>query len=160
MDIKVARSVLFVNLRVLVVLLFCLFSLVAVLSLATTRQLGTTLDNGGPPGLGNLGYPHAADARRAHWEHNRVRVAFTDVATEWIQRYNYCLNCQQPLDEAKAIGLDAAGNVYVGGYSTTTDNNVDWAVVKYSPNGSQIWVARYGGAAGGFDALYAMKVDP
>lgn len=49
--------------------------------------------------------------------------------------------------------------MYVGGYSAETSNDSNWAVVKYSSAGAQLWEARYGGAAGGFDALYDMKVN-
>jgi hypothetical protein len=47
----------------------------------------------------------------------------------------------------------------VGGYSQEVDNDMNWAVLKYSSSGVLFWQARYGGAAGGNDYLYDMKVD-
>ncbi|MDF7812050.1 SBBP repeat-containing protein [Hymenobacter sp. YC55] len=48
------------------------------------------------------------------------------------------------------LALDAAGNVYVTGYSSDqTDRNrgtiYEYATVKYSPSGQQLWVARFNG---------------
>lgn len=82
-----------------------------------------------------------------------------NVNMQWVQRYDYCDTCIQQINEAQSIGLDKNQNVYVGGYSQQVDNDMNWAVVKYSSAGVFLWQARYGGAAGGFDALYDMKVD-
>jgi hypothetical protein len=82
-----------------------------------------------------------------------------NVTQQWVQTYHYCNTCQQQINEAQSVGIDIKENVYVGGYSAQADNDMNWAVVKYSSTGSQLWAARYGGAAGGFDALYDMKVD-
>ncbi len=85
------------------------------------------------------------------------------VITEWVQRFNYCDTCLTNVDEAHHIGIDAQGNVYSGGYSTTTSwgtyTNFDFCVIKYSPSGEQLWDARYDGAQHSQDLLYDMKVD-
>ena len=85
------------------------------------------------------------------------------VVTEWVQRFNYCDTCLTNVDEAHHIGIDAQGNVYSGGYSTTTTGgtytNFDFCVIKYSPSGEQLWDARYDGAQHSQDLLYDMKVD-
>jgi hypothetical protein len=82
-----------------------------------------------------------------------------NVTQQWVQTYSYCNTCSNPTNEAQSVGIDIKENVYVGGYSSQADNDMNWAVVKYSSTGTQLWAARYGGAAGGFDALYDMKVD-
>jgi hypothetical protein len=72
-------------------------------------------------------------------------VAFTsnidgqNVNMQWVQRYNYCPTCVQDLNEAQSIGIDRNENVYVGGYSQQVDNDMNWAVVKYSSAGSFLW---------------------
>src|SRR5713226_9213604 len=66
------------------------------------------------------------------------------VQTAWVARYHGPgLNA----DTAYDLKVDQAGNVYVtGGSSSTT--NYDFATIKYSPDGQQVWVRRYDG--GGF----------
>jgi len=41
--------------------------------------------------------------------------------------------------------IDANGNVYVTGSSRNTINSCDFATVKYSTSGTELWSARYGG---------------
>jgi len=60
-------------------------------------------------------------------------------------------------DEPKAIAQDAEGNVYVTGSSRGAKNN-DYATVKYSPQGKELWTARYDG--GHNDVATAMTVGP
>jgi hypothetical protein len=74
----------------------------------------------------------------------------------WVARYNGPGNY---FDDARAIGLDSAGNVYVTGGSTGATGNLDYATIKYSPSGSQLWVARYSGTGSGDDAATGLVVD-
>lgn len=39
-----------------------------------------------------------------------------------------------------ALAVDAAGNVYVAGYTDPASASTDWLVLKYSPSGQQQWV--------------------
>ena len=62
-----------------------------------------------------------------------------------------------------AIGLDAAGNVYVAGQSTgagTLADGQDWVTIKYSPTGQEKWVKRYNGEARLNDVATCMAVTP
>jgi hypothetical protein len=70
-----------------------------------------------------------------------------DPNMHWVQRYSYCDTCVQQINEAQRVGLDMQENVYVGGYSQQVDNDMNWAVVKYSSSGTFLWEARYGGTA-------------
>ena len=61
---------------------------------------------------------------------------------EWVARYHYAR-----YDYARDIAVGPSGNIYVTGDS---DANIspyydDYATVAYSPNGKQLWVARYNG---------------
>src|SRR3972149_3177923 len=72
----------------------------------------------------------------------------------WVSRYD-----NGGTDEwANTLRVDSSGNVYVSGTSYNQNWNSDYAIVKYDPNGNQLWVARYDN--GGTDEFaYALKVD-
>src|SRR5205807_1639347 len=61
-------------------------------------------------------------------------------------------------DQATALALDSAGNVYVTGASRGSSSGWDYATLKYDSNGNRLWVARYNGA-GQDDAAAALAVD-
>jgi hypothetical protein len=65
---------------------------------------------------------------------------------------------------AIAVAVDNAGNVYVtgsswGSYPNEGGTEYDYATIKYSPNGSELWVARYNGPGNFRDAASALLVD-
>ena len=69
----------------------------------------------------------------------------------WVARYNGPGN---EYDEAVALAIDSAGNVYVTGVSER-----DYATVKYDASGNQLWVARYNGPGNGYDGAVALAID-
>ena len=75
---------------------------------------------------------------------------------QWVRIYagpdNYS-------DEACAIAVDNAGNVYVTGYSWSDVTSFDYTTIKYDSSGTQCWIARYNGPANGADLANAMAVD-
>jgi hypothetical protein len=83
-------------------------------------------------------------------------VLAQDIDTAWVRTYNGPGN---DTDGANAIGLDAAGNVYVTGASWGSGTNYDLATIKYEPDGTQLWVSRYDGPANGPDDAHALVVD-
>jgi hypothetical protein len=61
---------------------------------------------------------------------------------------------------AKAIAVDALGNVLVTGYSEAPGyDNADYTTVKYTPEGKQLWARRYNGPENGWDNPSALAVD-
>lgn len=62
-------------------------------------------------------------------------------------------------DEAYSIGLDASGNVYVGGTSFGGGTSLDIMIVKYSNTGSVIWEVRYTNPEAREDEIIKMIVD-
>ncbi len=78
------------------------------------------------------------------------------VDTAWVRRYNGPGNDD---DKATALAVDGSGNVYVTGYSYSTETASDYATVKYDPNGNQLWVQRYNGSGKRLDEATAMAVD-
>jgi len=68
-------------------------------------------------------------------------VSEAGVSTAWIKRYSGP-GIQE--DQAKGIAVDGTGNVYVTGSSNGSGNwKLDYATVKYSPLGAQLWARRY-----------------
>jgi uncharacterized delta-60 repeat protein len=78
-------------------------------------------------------------------------------AQQWVARYNGPGNSN---DLARALGIDAAGNVYVTGYSVGAGTSYDYATIKYNTTGAELWVARYNGPGNYDDAAYALGVNP
>jgi uncharacterized delta-60 repeat protein len=75
----------------------------------------------------------------------------------WVQRYN----TNNQMDVVKAMTVDASGNVIVTG-STVGFIQIDsnFATVKYSSSGQQIWVAHYTRTGGSVDVSRAVTTDP
>jgi len=78
------------------------------------------------------------------------------VTKAWVARYNGPSNLN---DGADALAVDAAGNVYVAGYSRGTGTRADYATIKYDSDGDQLWLARYDGPVGYDDEASALAVD-
>lgn len=78
----------------------------------------------------------------------------------WVRRYN---NSEGFADRARAIALDSLGNVYVTGYSISSEGipmpDYDYATVKYDSSGNRLWVTRYNGPANNWDWALAIAVD-
>ncbi|MDF7812049.1 T9SS type A sorting domain-containing protein [Hymenobacter sp. YC55] len=74
---------------------------------------------------------------------------------QWQARYNGPADNE---DLPTNVVVDAAGNVYVSGTSYSATES-DYATVKYSPTGQQLWVTRYNGPANGYDLAAKVKVD-
>ncbi len=72
----------------------------------------------------------------------------------WVTRYDH-----GGFDQAKALALDAAGDICVTGTSRDADTGLDFATVKYDTDGRQLWSARYNSAYGADDQANAMIID-
>jgi len=74
----------------------------------------------------------------------------------WVTRYNGSGNDH---DRAYAIAIDSSGNVYVTGFSHGGETYLDYATIKYYPNGDTAWVRRYNGPANSSDRASDITVD-
>jgi len=84
-------------------------------------------------------------------------ASFSAAPTQaWVARYNGPGNAD---DEARAIAVDVAGNVYVTGYNTASDGNRNYATVKYNSAGVKQWIAGYNGPGNSHDEAYALMID-
>ena len=84
------------------------------------------------------------------------RLSAVDVIEEWVARYNGPENSD---DYAKAMAVDASGNVYVTGYSFGNNSHHDYATTKYDADGIEQWVVRYNGPGNYDDTPMAIAVD-
>ncbi len=75
---------------------------------------------------------------------------------QWSARFNAPAN---NLDEAKDIAVDAAGNVYVAGFSYGAKGNHDYFTIKYNSSGARQWTARFNGPGNGDDKVNALAID-
>jgi hypothetical protein len=76
--------------------------------------------------------------------------------TAWVRTYN---GPGDSSDCATAIAVDDSGNIYVVGYSFGVGTKLDYATIKYYPDGDTAWVRRYNGPANANDVANAMAVD-
>ncbi len=74
----------------------------------------------------------------------------------WVNRYNGNSNSY---DISTSVAADDQGNVYVTGYSYDEITSEDYATIKYSPDGNQLWVSKYNGTSGEYDIATSVKVD-
>jgi uncharacterized delta-60 repeat protein len=75
---------------------------------------------------------------------------------QWVARYNGTENLG---DQATALAIDAAGNVYVTGFSESATTMNDIVTIKYNSAGAQQWLQRYNGADNLSDNGNAIAVD-
>ncbi len=75
---------------------------------------------------------------------------------QWAMQYNGTQNLD---DAANHIAIDPWGNVVVTGISKGSGTGDDFATVKYSPAGTQLWVAQYNGPANDVDDARTITTD-
>lgn len=75
---------------------------------------------------------------------------------EWAARHDGEGNSD---DAARAIAVDAAGNVYVTGHSRDAGTSYDYVTIKYSALGQEQWVVRYNGPGNSTDVARAIAID-
>src|SRR5580658_4621634 len=66
--------------------------------------------------------------------------AQAQIQQAWVARYNNGIS--NGTNQAVKLALDPAGNIYVSGFSQNTNGNLDYATIKYAPNGNQVWATR------------------
>jgi hypothetical protein len=82
-----------------------------------------------------------------------------NVAAGWPKRYDGPAHDQ---DWVEDVTVDGSGNVYVTGWSdgdASSDQNWDFATVKYSPSGAQQWAKRFNSSQNYSAEAYAIAVD-
>lgn len=67
-------------------------------------------------------------------------ISNAQVTAQWTSIYN---GIASDTDEVSAMTVDDNGNVYITGFSKTTDHGYDIVTLKYNSAGQQLWAARY-----------------
>jgi hypothetical protein len=66
--------------------------------------------------------------------------ASAQIQQAWVARYNNGIT--NGTNQAVKMILDPQGNIYVAGFSQNTNSQLGCAIIKYAPNGNQLWVSR------------------
>jgi hypothetical protein len=114
------------------------------------EALDIALDAAGNVYVTGSGYNSSGnlDAITTKYDPNGVQV--------WVRNFDRGVNDN---DIARSIALDAAGNVYVTGFSMGTGTSGDVLTVKYDNAGTQQWAMFYNGAANNMDEGKSLAVD-
>lgn len=105
--------------------------------------IGNVFVTGNSAGIGS-GYDYAT-----------LKYSNTGVPL-WTNRYNGPGNGD---DVATAITVDNAGNVLAFGRSAPQNGKHDFALLKYSSDGTPLWTNRYNGPMNGYDFGMAVALD-
>jgi hypothetical protein len=76
---------------------------------------------------------------------------------EWVRTY---VNSSSKTNEAAFINRAPDGTIIVAGTSQNEAGDGDYEIIKYQPNGDEMWRARYGSANNGDDQLRGIAIDP
>jgi hypothetical protein len=99
----------------------------------------------------------AAVGPTGNWDYTTIKYG-PGAETLWVAHYDGSAGLG---DEAEALVLDTAGNIYVTGSSPGTGTNQDIVTVKYNPAGETLWARRYTGSGGNYeDKATCMALDP
>lgn len=113
----------------------------------------------------NFGYVYATGVS---WGSNSTKEDYATIKFGEDGDYIWAVRYDGPghnIDNATAITIDNAGNVYVTGWSRSGSDygTEDYCTIKYNNNGQQLWAARYDGAVGVdcyyYDYASAIVVD-
>jgi uncharacterized delta-60 repeat protein len=84
--------------------------------------------------------------------------SYSQPSHQWTRRYNGTGNYT---DQVTAMVVDAAGNVYVTGNSSSSNTTFteDYVTIKYSPTGDSLWAQRYNGTGNSADVPFDIALD-
>jgi uncharacterized delta-60 repeat protein len=101
------------------------------------------------------GYSRVYTVEGSHYDYATVKYNSAGVE-QWAATYDGPVSGD---DRAYAVDTDSGGNVYVTGWSLSSNMYDEYATVKYSSTGSELWVRRYDGSANGDDQATGIVVD-
>lgn len=98
-------------------------------------------------GTGNIIVTGQSGAASSGSAGDYATVKYNPAGTQlWVKRFDGNAHYE---DDAKAVAVDALGNIFVTGWSMTAQTGVQtlpaYATIKYSPAGTQLWSRLYRG---------------
>jgi hypothetical protein len=81
---------------------------------------------------------------------------FSQVNLEWIKRFP---NQQNASSLSSDMVIDRSGNIYVAGSTAVSGEGLQIVLLKYKPDGSNLWIRYFGGAFHGVDGSVAILKD-
>ncbi len=120
-----------------------------------TAQLG---EMGYSIAVDNFGNAYVTGVILAPADPNIVTIKYDSAGgVQWAKVF---ASPQVGNDMGKKITVDNQGNVYVAGVISTAQTSIDYAVLKYGPNGALLWNAFYTGlGTAANDEANAIAVD-
>ncbi|MFN8116371.1 MAG: T9SS type A sorting domain-containing protein [Bacteroidia bacterium] len=85
-----------------------------------------------------------------------VQKLNSSLITAWTYTYNGASNLD---DIAKGVQVDASGNVYITGYSTSSTQGRNIVTIKLNSSGTNQWTQTINGSANGDDEANDMVLD-
>ena len=116
-----------------------------------------------PPGINTwddiyrYGVPSFDATPTASSHFNLIKKADGNLTIGWTA--NYASQLAPSWDEAYAITVDAAGNVYVVGSISKLPYGRDGLIIKYNPAGAKLWEAHYNSPFDSDDITTKIAVD-
>lgn len=105
--------------------------------------------------LGQVYVTGASEGSGTYFDYATVKYT-ADGVQQWVARYD---GSSHDWDEAKALAVDASGNVLVTGRSEGVGTASDFVTIKYTTDGVQVWAVRYNGPINDADEAVALAVD-
>jgi len=94
---------------------------------------------------------------RMQRDRNSFSKTSTGIDTAWVRHYASGLTPEY--ETARAVFVDAPGNVYVTGFCVGSSSTRDYATIKYNSNGDTLWVRKYNGPGNNEDVANSIAVD-
>lgn len=107
-------------------------------------------------GSGNAYLAGATNVSGQGYNYYILKMATSNLTTQWQTTWNGSDNLD---DVARAIQVDASGNVYVTGYSTTSAQGRNMVTKKYNSSGTLQWTETYNSDVNGDDEGADMIID-
>lgn len=132
----------------------------------TGIQIGVTTGTGGSSGItevndmvvdasNNIYITGSGFVTGQGYNYYTIKLS-SSLAILWQQTYNGTSNLD---DVAKGVQVDASGNVFVTGYTTTTTEGRNWATIKYNSSGIQQWIQMYNDPLNADDEANGIALD-
>jgi hypothetical protein len=108
------------------------------------------------------GQSYGGDPNQGGTDNDDATIKYDSAGQEeWVRRYD---DPWHGIDEADAIAVDEAGNVYVTGTAGVYEANFNviaghYGTIKYDPSGTQQWAAIYTGPPHWLDRAWAIALD-